>query len=58
MVWIYIALCAIGLAAVGQGVLLIAWSLWEMLMLLFRRDEWRDYPDLDESLRRFGRRRR
>lgn len=51
MIWLYAALCVLGVAAIGQGVLLILWSLWEILLLLLRRDRWRDYPDLPEHLR-------
>lgn len=57
MIWVWIFFAALGVVLVGQGVLMIAWSVWELLLCLFRRDEWRDYPDMDESLRRHRSRR-
>lgn len=52
MTWIWIALIGLGVLVVGQGVLMILWSVLQALLLLCSgRPEWRDYPDLDESLR-------
>lgn len=51
-------LVGLGVLWVFSGALLCLWALWEtVLMLLAGRPDWRDYPDLDESLRRPRRRR-
>lgn len=36
MIWIMVALCALGLFWVGQGILMVLWGLWQVLAMLLR----------------------